>query len=263
MLITPTPVTFDSEGEAIRALLYHPAKACERSIAVVVSPSRVSTIEDMDWLAKSLASRGYVVLVQGYRSDTARYQLRDVTDVRNAVSHLGRLGHSGEVVLVGHSRGASASLRATAEDSRVRATVALSPPVDVERYMTALRQHSPSRFATLTKAYGGSPEAEADYYRKISPIWVASRITTPVLLVHGTDDMVAPREHSEWMLRALRESGNRHAALHYVDGAGHFFEAGFRGYCFDEVVNAAMRWIEQTLRAATRAPSSSLSTDRS
>src|SRR4029453_11957976 len=99
----------------------------------------------MNWLARPLHARGYTVLVQGYRGRTTRYQARDVTDVRHAISFLRQRLQKTDLMggLVGHSRGGSASLRAAALDTRVRSTVALSSPIDIARYMLALRFHSP------------------------------------------------------------------------------------------------------------------------
>jgi len=203
----------------------------------------------MNWLARPLHARGYTVLVQGYRGRTTRYQARDVTDVRHAISFLRqRLQNTDLMVgLVGHSRGGSASLRAAALDTRVRSTVALSSPIDIARYMLALRFHSPSRYQMLTTSYGGEPSDQRAYYEEISPLHYAALIRTPVLLVHGTDDMVAPKEHSEWMMAALTSSGNSSSRLELIDGAGHFFERRFRGHDFERVVTAVDTWFAETL----------------
>ena len=246
---TRTRTSFISEGESVAALLYEPLSLRACNPAVVVSPSRVTRIDEMSWLAKPLAASGYTVLVQGYRPRAVRHQMRDVADVRNAVSYLleSGKGDPNRIAVVGHSRGGSASLRAAAEDARIKSTIALSPPIDIARYMNALREHSPSRFAMLAEAYGARPEDDPDYYRQISPIFYATRITMPVLLIHGTDDMVAPKENSEWMYAALTRNSNSNASLELIPGAGHFFEHRFRGYLFAPVSNLVRQWLERTL----------------
>lgn len=236
------------ECEPIAALLYEP-QGNARSAAVVVSPSRGTTIEKMDWLASPLAAAGFAVLVQGYRPGAVRYQLRDVTDVREAVSWLMERAQGSEcrIATIGHSRGGSAALRAAAHDVRVQSTVALCPPIDIARYMNGLRMHSPSRFETLVAGYGASPQEDPSYFAKISPLTYAARITTPVLLVHGAYDMIAPKENSEWMLAALIRSGNACARMEVIEGAGHFFEERFGGYRFAEVLRLILPWLDETL----------------
>jgi dipeptidyl aminopeptidase/acylaminoacyl peptidase len=203
----------------------------------------------MSWLAKPLLARGYTVLVQGYRGGALRYQIRDVADVRNAISWLQKNLHRERthIGLVGHSRGGSASLRAAALDRRAESTVALCAPVDIARYMNGLREHSPSRYEMLVKAYGGTPAENPEYYRAISPLHYAGQIATPVLLVHGSDDMVAPKENSEWMHAALTASGNTNARLELIAGAGHFFEHRFQAQQFELIVDLIDRWFTETL----------------
>ena len=244
-----TRISYASDGEAVSALLYEPQSPRASSPAIVVSPSRASTIAEMSWLSKPLVDAGYSVLVQGYRAGAVRYQVRDVADVRNAVSYLVERGKGNpdRIAVVGHSRGGSASLRAAAEDGRIKSTIALSPPIDVARYMNALREHSPSRFAKLAEGYGARPEDDPRYYRQISPLFHASNITTPVLLIHGTDDMVAPMENSKWMHAALLRNANSNARLELIPEAGHFFEHRFNGYLFEPVLDLVLGWLSQTI----------------
>jgi len=244
-------ITVDSEGEPVDALLHQP-RSPDRQVGVVVSPGRAATLEELNWLAAPLADAGYTVLVQGYRTGRTRYQLRDVQDVRCAVSWLQSemRGSIRRIAVIGHSRGASASLRAAASDPRIDATVALSAPVDVARYMNALREHSPSRYRTLAEGYGATPSGDPHYYAIISPLSHASFNASPVLLIHGTDDMVAPKEHSEWMHAALVSHGRARVRLELIAGAGHFFESRFNGYLHAQVVELVVEWLHDTISQA-------------
>jgi len=245
-------ITVDSEGEPVDGLVYPPRNP-DRQIGVVVSPGRAGTLEELNWLAAPLADAGYTVLIQGYRAGRTRYQLRDVDDVRCAVSWLQSeaRGTIHKIVAIGHSRGASASLRAAASDPRINATVALSAPVDVARYMSALREHSPSRYRTLAAGYGATPEIDPHYYSNISPLTHASLNASPVLLIHGADDMVAPKEHSEWMHAALVSHGKASVRLELIAGAGHFFESRFNGYLHAQVVELVIEWLNDTISRDT------------
>jgi dipeptidyl aminopeptidase/acylaminoacyl peptidase len=68
---------------------------------------------------------------------------------------------------------------------------------------------------------GPYPE-QAELYKARSPIHFTDRITTPMLVLQGTDDRVVPPSQAELIVGALRERGVPHAYLLY-DGEGHGF----------------------------------------
>jgi dipeptidyl aminopeptidase/acylaminoacyl peptidase len=68
---------------------------------------------------------------------------------------------------------------------------------------------------------GPYPEA-AELFRARSPIHFADRITTPMLVLQGTDDEVVPPVQAERIVAALRERGVPHAYLLF-EGEGHGF----------------------------------------
>jgi dipeptidyl aminopeptidase/acylaminoacyl peptidase len=242
-------IVFQSAGEPVQAVFTPPHGTRSPAAAVVVSPPRLRTIEQLDWLVQALSRAGYAVLAHRYRDAETRYQLRDVEDIRNAVCYLERRTEvdGKRIALVGHSRGGSASLRAAALDPRVRATVAFGAPSDIVSYVRALRDYAPSRHRLMVKAYGGTPDIDPEYYAAISPITYASRLRTPVLLVHGTNDLITPQEHSERMHQALVEAGNRSARLEVIDGMGHFFEHGSERFEFQRLAGLVLRWLQETL----------------
>jgi dipeptidyl aminopeptidase/acylaminoacyl peptidase len=57
---------------------------------------------------------------------------------------------------------------------------------------------------------------------RISPAMQASRITAPVLLIHGGKDERAPKEHA-FLMRAALEKAERPPEWYYVDYEGHGF----------------------------------------
>jgi dipeptidyl aminopeptidase/acylaminoacyl peptidase len=130
----------------------------------------------------------------------------------------------------------------------VRSTVALSSPTDHVRYVRGLREYSPSRYAEMVKSHGRAPEEAAEYYREISAVTHAARIKAPVLLIHGTLDLIAPHDHSQWMSEALVKAGNPRAKLEPLRGAGHFFEQAFGGYRYDRVVELTTSWFAETFK---------------
>jgi dipeptidyl aminopeptidase/acylaminoacyl peptidase len=246
--IDVAPCCFMSEGEPVDAFLYQPHRGRNHP-AVVLSPPRLRTIEQLDWLARCLAKKGFVVLAHRYRDGDTRYQLRDVDDVRNGIAFLQSLVSVDALRLaaVGHSRGGSASLRAAAQDMRIRAAVALGAPIDIARYVKALKDYAPARYQAMVAGYGATPDEDPGYYRQISPLSHATTLKAAVLLVHGTADLIAPHQHSQWMHDALLEGCNARCTLELVPGMGHFFEMGMQGYHFDHVAGLVSAWLSKVL----------------
>ena len=68
---------------------------------------------------------------------------------------------------------------------------------------------------------GPYPE-QADLYRQRSPIHFVDRISTPMLVLQGSEDDVVPPAQAELIVAALRERGVPHAYLLF-EGEGHGF----------------------------------------
>jgi dipeptidyl aminopeptidase/acylaminoacyl peptidase len=63
------------------------------------------------------------------------------------------------------------------------------------------------------------PEA-VDRYRTRSPVAVVDKITAPLLILQGTDDVVVPPAQSQAIADKLRGLG-RTVELHLYEGEGH------------------------------------------
>ncbi len=248
--ITIAPLTFPSEGAAVQAIMYQPQKITDKLASVVVSAGMGRNIEGLEWLSQPLAQWGYVVLAQRYRDGDVRFHLRDVEDVRNAISYLEGVSYVDprRIGIIGHSRGGSASLRATAKDSRVRSTVALSPLTDHAQWVRGLREHAPSLYSLVVRRCGGTPEEDPQYYQAVSAVNYAGQIETPVLFIHGTDDLEAPPEHSQWMYDALVKAGNPQVKIELLPSLGHAFEDSKGFQDTDKVVELVSQWFAETLK---------------
>lgn len=261
-------VEYVSQGERVRALLFvsdaRPPFLSEpggslaegplRRPTIVLAPGRDRDVRALEWLARPLAEAGFIVLGTQYRDGQTQVHQRDIEDVGAALSFLSewesvdpsRLG------LIGHSRGAIAVLNVAARHERIRTVVALAPVTDHIRYVQGMRQYSPSRYEAMIKMRGGTPDEVPDYYRAVSPIHWAANITAPVLLIHGTLDLVVPMEHSQWMKEALERAGHRSVRLELLPQVGHFFERKFSGYAFEDVVSLCLDWLRETLGTPMR-----------
>lgn len=246
--LNPKQVSFQSGGISLPALLFAQNPSQRRS-AVVVCPGRVGGPADLAWLCQPLAKAGFVTLAIQYRPVVTRYYMTDVEDIAAALDFLETLPFVAPswLSIVGHSRGGVAALNAARQTDRLRAVVAISPVTDHFHLVRGLRNFAPSRYEIMVAARGGTPEEIPDYYRAISPFHHADEIKAPVLLIHGTSDLITPHEHSLWMLDALKKAGNQKSAIQLVQGAGHFFEQTYSGYAFEKVSAYASSWLMEHL----------------
>ncbi|MBW5446356.1 prolyl oligopeptidase family serine peptidase [Cohnella sp. CFH 77786] len=72
----------------------------------------------------------------------------------------------------------------------------------------------------LKRVIGGSPAAMPEAYRERSPLCLADRIRSPVLLIHGTEDAQVPFSHALRMYDKLRQAGAT-PEFHRYEGYGH------------------------------------------
>lgn len=238
-------ITYASQGQPVPARLYQPAESEATVPGVLLCPGRLREIAGLAFLCDALVGRGLVVLATTYRGMDLRTDDQDCIDGLSYLADLPtvdprRLG------MIGHSRGAMASLRVAARDTRVCSVVALMPPVDLVRAVRPLREYAPTRYQALIGGLG-TPEEAPEVYGALSALNYADRIRVPVLLVAGAQDLHAPPDHSVWMRDALVAAGHNEVRLEVLEGVGHFFERMYSGYLFDTVAGLAADWLERTL----------------
>lgn len=171
-----------------------------------------------DWFfdtdVQFLASRGYAVLQvnfrgsggrgvnfehSGYRQWGAKVQDDLIDGVKWAIAQ-GEVDGS-RVCAYGVSFGAySALMLAAREPAMFKCAVGYAGIYDLNMlYKEDNTLRYKARFNTINKFIG----QDKDELNRFSPALLASRITSPVLLVHGEKDKQAPFEHAEAMRAAL------------------------------------------------------------
>ncbi len=160
-------------------------------------------------MAQVLAGEGFrciLVDMRGHGRSTGEhltYGARDAQDMSQVLDELGqRELLSGRVGMMGISYGAAVAIQAAAEDERIEAVVALAP-------FATLRDVVPEflvRFAPFPTVFLSDDaidrliDTAADRAGfdpdEASPLDAIARSRAPVLLIHGTHDMLVPITHS-------------------------------------------------------------------
>ncbi len=188
-------------------------------------------------IIRRFAALGFDVIAYDSRAhgdsggDACTYGYFEKDDLRRVLDSLA----PGPIVLVGNSLGASVALQEAANDSRVKAIVAISPFSDLRTIAT---ERAPVVFVPgiIDLAFG---RAEADGHFQVdavSPVAAARSIAAPVLLVHGEKDVDTRPAHSVRILAAL--TGTKRLLV--VPAAGH--NDALPGALWDEIE----RWIVAT-----------------
>lgn len=242
LLSVPETIHFPTTGGRTAHALYHRPRnprfigpADERPPLVVMThggpTSNTSTA--LDLATELLTSRGIAVVDVDYGGSTGygrgyRRQLDGtwgVVDVDDCVAAAEYLVSRNEVdprrlAIEGGSAGGYTTLAALAFRDTFAAGVSRFGVGDLET-MTRDTHKFESRYLDLL--VGPYPEAAATY-RERSPVHFLDRISCPVLVMQGLDDMIVPPSQAEAIVEALAANGIPHAYLAF-EGEGH----GFRG----------------------------------
>jgi dipeptidyl aminopeptidase/acylaminoacyl peptidase len=215
-----------ADGLEIPAYLTLPPGRPEKNLPVIVMPHGGPAARDMrrfDWWAQALAAQGYAVLQPNFRgSDLSQKWMaagygewgrKMQTDLSDGLQHLATQGivDPQRACIVGASYGGYAALAGVALQSGIyRCSIAVAGISDLSAFMrwigrkeqygaqTGLRWEG--RF--LDVADPGDPRLEA-----ISPLRHADRITVPLLLIHGRDDVTVPYDQSAQLARVMQRAG--------------------------------------------------------
>jgi acetyl esterase/lipase len=241
-------------GMALTYDVIHPKNRNGAAVIFVVSGGWNSTyfppqnFRQIGLLAK-LFDAGYTLILMRHGSAPMFKVPEAVDDIRLGVRHVranaDRLGiEADRLGICGASAGGHLSLMigATADEGSPRARS------EVDR--TACRVACVATYfppTDLRGMVGPSDQFPAlDFDKKlaegVSPIALAKEGTAPTLMVHGTQDRLVPKHHSE-RLKSKLDEVNVPCELLILEGAGH----GFRGKQAEEAEKAVLEWFAKFL----------------
>ncbi len=215
------------DGVRIPAYLTYPDVADRHNLPLILLVHGGPHARDdfgFDWWSAFLASRGFAVLQPNYRGSTGygraweeagRRQWGGLmqTDVEDGVAALVRAGivDQRRVCIVGASYGGYAALAgATLTPDRYTCAASIAGVSDLNLMLARTEQRTggdDSMASDWWRLSIGDASADRERIRAVSPINSAERVHIPMLIVHGTDDIVVPIEQSRRMRDRLRGAG--------------------------------------------------------
>lgn len=89
---------------------------------------------------------------------------------------------------------------------------------------------------------GGTPQSKPEVYRERSPIYAASKIKAPVLLLQGSVDRVVPQSQADEFVKELKKGGGKEGRdwrYKVYEGEGHGFR---KGENVKDALEEELRW---------------------
>jgi dipeptidyl aminopeptidase/acylaminoacyl peptidase len=196
-------------------------------------PWRIRDARSFDPLVQSLAAGGFAVLQVNYRGSSGRGQaFLDAgkqqwgkgieQDLEAAVDEVVRRGlvDGDRVCIAGGSYGGySALMSVIRSPTRYRCAISLNGPTDLLFEYHFYFKRGGEEGKTYFSEYIADPD-DPEQLRSMSPVYRASEINVPVLLIQGGEDRRVDVDHYHRMLNMLEALGKPHDA-YLIQDAGH------------------------------------------
>jgi len=236
VFVQPTHVWYPSLDPDVQvpALLYLPTPSDRKPPAIVYVHGGPTGQQDNDWYPtiQDFVARGYVVICPNYRGSTGygkafreanRFDLGrgDTNDVAAAADYLSREGLADpqRIAVTGISYGGFMTMTCvTKYPDKWAAGSALVP------FVNWFTEHASERedLQYWDDQNMGDPVKDYDRWYENSPIYFIDRITAPIQLIAGGNDVRCPKAEAEQVRDKLIELG-RSVEMHVYADEGHIF----------------------------------------
>nr|WP_315216994.1 alpha/beta fold hydrolase [uncultured Duganella sp.] len=230
------------DGRSIPAYVTLPAGKADGPRPAIVLVHGGPHVRGASWAwepeAAFLASRGYVVIQPEFRGSTgfgfAHFKagwkqwggtMQD--DLADAAQWAVKQGWADpkRVGIMGASYGGYATLMGLIKHPQVfRAGVEWAGVTDIELMFTSIESDaSEENLGYSMRTLIGDPDsaADAEMFRKNSPLLRAAELKQPLLMAHGVDDRRVPLEHGRRFGNAVKANNNNNVTAIYYDNESH------------------------------------------
>jgi dipeptidyl aminopeptidase/acylaminoacyl peptidase len=252
-------VTFrSSDGEEIQGWLTLPeGPGPFPTVLSVHGGPLIAMIDFFDPEPQAWADHGYAFLTINYRGSTTfgrefkekiwgnlgHWEVEDMVAAREFLTREG-IARPDQIVVTGASYGGYLTLMALGKQPDLWAC---GMAVVAEADMVASYEEGTDWSRGYLRAMmGGSPDEKPEQYAASSPITYADRVTAPLLVIQGKNDMRCPPKQMQNYLDRLRALGKPVTA--------HWFDAGHRGITLDDFINWQEMMIDFADRTLQRQP---------
>jgi dienelactone hydrolase len=230
-----------ADGRTIMAYLTLPKGKDPKNLPLIVMPHGGPAARDepgFDWWSEALASRGYAVLRPQYRGsqgfgeelfeagfgEFGRKMQTDLSDGVHALAAQGVIDPK-RVCIVGASYGGYAAMAGiTLQTGIYRCAIADAGLSDLPAMLAWNQNHQArqdNQAAQYWDRYMGVTDPASPALHDISPIDHIANVDAPILLTHGTDDIVVELGQSQKMYDALIKAGKT-AQFVKLEGEDHW-----------------------------------------
>jgi dipeptidyl aminopeptidase/acylaminoacyl peptidase len=205
-----------------------------------------------------LATAGYVVLAVNPRGSSSYgdefmkavlgdWGGEDYLDIMAAVDELSARPYIDETRLgvTGYSYGGYMTAWIAGHDDRFKAAVVGAPCINL--YSMYGTSDIGVHFGDVN--WGGSPDQVLDFMLERSPLRYASEVQTPVLLMHGVEDLRCPIAQSEEYFVALKRL-KKEVQMVRFPGCSHGFLRSGRPKAREEYLGRMLAWLDKHLQVS-------------
>jgi dipeptidyl aminopeptidase/acylaminoacyl peptidase len=206
-----------------------------------------------------LAAAGYVVVIPSLPLDAARRPLDIPAQLsRGALAAVEQLierkiADPQRLAILGHSWGGYGVAAILTQTDRFKTAVAVAGVYNlsswygtfVHRDGDVSLEHAPFLLEEGLGRMSVPPWKDPPRYTRNSPLFLANRINTPILFLHGDADSAAPIMQTEEMFTALCRQGKKARFVRYPEVDHSIIDAG--PAVFRHAYGELLRWLESTL----------------
>jgi len=211
-------------------------------------------LDDFNWMGQYFADNGYIVFQPNYRGSIGygrdfyagnrnSFGKNDFEDIMAGVDELIKLNIADEnkLIIGGWSYGGYMANWAITQTNRFKAAISVA---GVSNLVSLYGQHEFSNRKIGMWEYKALPIDSIENYRKSSPIFFVENATTPLLILHGSNDTRSPTLQAWEMYRAMKDAQKKVEMILYPN-AGHSIGNPVQ---FKSVLTNWLDWANQSLK---------------